>query len=154
MHRLVRIGIVAAVAICLGTAALAVAESNRYPSAKQIPTVVTGPSAAATADTVEPAIVVLPSAAVPEQPPAASSEAPSTGAVTVDEKHPASALTAPAASAPAPKVIQETNREVVTRTVRDEDDADGHSSDSHNDGSNKPSTESQKKRPGDGYKKD
>ncbi len=43
MHRLVRIGIVAAVAACVGTAALAVAESNRYPSAKQIPTVVTGP---------------------------------------------------------------------------------------------------------------
>ena len=44
MHRLVRIGIVAAVAICLGTAALAVAENSRYPSAKQIPTVVTGPT--------------------------------------------------------------------------------------------------------------
>ncbi len=47
MNRLVRIGIVAAVAICVGTAALAVAESKRYPSAKQIPTVVTGPIVAA-----------------------------------------------------------------------------------------------------------
>jgi hypothetical protein len=153
MHRLVRIGIVTAVAICVGTAALAVAENNRYPSAKQIPTVVTGPSGAAAAAAIEPAIVAPPSAVVPEQS-ATPSEAPSPDAATIDEGQPESGPTAPAASSPMPKVTQETAREVVTRSVRDEDDGDGHTSDSQTEGSKRPSGDSQKTSPSTGDEKD
>jgi hypothetical protein len=142
MKRVARTLIISAVVITAVTAALAVAETGRYPGAQQIPmvqssqrppvTTVSTPAVAAAAP-VAVAEAAKPSAK-PKTKPQAKPKPKATatakgGTGSSTKKRAVTKSTAPAPSAPAKKVegTHDSQREVVSRKVRDE--SDGHGSD-------------------------
>jgi len=124
MKRVVRAALATAVAITVGTAAFAVAETGHYPGAKQIPTVVTGSSTTeSVTETSAPAVGTT------ARPKAATSKPTPSG-----NKGSASVVQTPASSNKKPKITSDAaaqkpddshkvEREVVTRKVRDDNES-------------------------------
>jgi hypothetical protein len=130
MKRVARTVIISAVVITAVTAALAVAETGRYPGAKQIPTVQSSQRPSATTVSTPPVAAAAPVAVATPAAPSAKAAKPKTksGSGSSTKK------TVTKKPAPAPKVtvkqVEDTHkseREVVSRKVRDE--SDSHQSD-------------------------
>jgi len=140
MNYLARAAIVATIVIGLGTAAFAIAETHRYPSANRIPVVVTPTTAAAVSTATPHAVVPTPTPPAAEnpvsRPPKKSSSTKTTSSST---KHPASDSAKKStpdknahdgdASVTNSADKAEPKREVVTPTVRD--DGENHGEDTH-----------------------
>jgi hypothetical protein len=154
MKRVVRSAVIAAVVITAVTAAFAMAETGRYPSVKQIPTVVTSQRV------TEPVSAEAQVAAPTPIKPKASSGSPSgssgsggsvagksasggqtgSGAATRKSTTAKKSTTAPASSTHKSGEVRKTEREVVNRKVRDE--SDEHPSSESGSGSDQPKTTS------------
>jgi hypothetical protein len=146
MKRVVRTVIISAVVISAVTAALAVAETGRYSSAKQIPTVLTAqrPSAAAESSPAVAATAPAPATAVPVAK-AAPKHKSSSGS---SRKRPNSSTKKPTPSPPPAASSKKTEgrhapeREVVNHSVRDQSDEHHPSSESGAvNGQSKPSSD-------------
>jgi hypothetical protein len=129
MKRVARTVIISAVVITAVTAALAVAETGRYPGARQIPTVQSRQLPSAATVSTPPVAPVAEAAAVAPAAPAhkaAKPKAKPKAKSGSSRKKRTAKSPAPAPKVSAKKVDQtpHSHREVVSRKVRDE--SDGH----------------------------
>jgi hypothetical protein len=134
MKRVARTVIISAVVITAVTAALAVAETGRYPGAKQIPTVQSSQRPSATTVSTPPVAAAAPVAVATPAAPSAKAAKPKTKTKSGSGSGSSTKNTVTKKPAPAPKVtvkqVEDTHkseREVVSRKVRDE--SDSHQSD-------------------------
>jgi len=116
MKRVIRIAIVTTIVVSAGTAAFAIAETGRYPGAKQIPTVVASPSATANGFESLPRNIGV--SALPGYLPNGAS-APKGGKSAILEAIASDQTANTPSSAVGSDDEHETVREVVTHEVRD-----------------------------------
>ena len=135
MKRVVRIAIITAIVVSAGTAAFAIAETGRYPGAKQIPTVVASPSATAHGSKSLPESIDA--SPLPGYLPNAADGPKGGKSAILEAVGPDQTATVPSGSAAEPDGDHETAREVVTHEIRDNEGEQSSASSGDGDGESK-----------------